>query len=101
MHFSQACFKVSTKQPGNIQILGVKYTLSSVGVTTSLDEAVKVDLNEKQMTWLRTIGVSGVQMMSVKGARLNNTKQQKAMQTYDVDKRLELQIIPKLPFLDV
>ena len=82
--------------------MGVKYTLSSIGVTSSLDEAIKkVDLDEKQMASLRAIGVSGVQMMNVKGTRLNNTKQQKSVKTYDADKRLELQIISKLPFLDV
>ena len=47
------------------------------------------------------MGVHGIQMMSIQGARMNNTKQQKAMKTYDIDKRLELQIVPSLPFLEV
>uniref|UniRef100_A0A7M5V1Y5 Trafficking protein particle complex subunit 8 n=2 Tax=Clytia hemisphaerica TaxID=252671 RepID=A0A7M5V1Y5_9CNID len=96
-----ACLRVCIKQPGQIQILGVKYTLSSVGVTSSLEETSKQELDEHQQAALNTVGVYGIQMMSIQGARLNNTKQQKAMKTYDIDKRLELQIVPSLPFLDV
>lgn len=70
-------------------------------MTSPLDGQNKTSDDKHQEAALAAVGVTGVKMLSVKGARLNNTKEQKATVTYDSDKRLEINVVPQLPLLEV
>lgn len=58
-------------------------------------------MDTHQQAALQSVGVSGMQLIHVKGPRLNKSKQHKSIATYDVDKRLEMKILPQLPLLEV
>ena len=92
--------KLTAKIAGKLKILGLKYTLSSVAVTSSVDEYGIVELSTHQEAALSTVGVTGMQPLLVKGSRLNSTKQERAGVVYGVDKRLEPVILPALPLLE-
>lgn len=90
-----------SKTAGHVRITGIKYTLSSIGVISSVDEYGKSELSMHQEGILKSVGILGMQSIDVKGPRLNANKQQKSSVVYGVDKRLETCILPVLPLLEV
>lgn len=96
-----ACLRLISKTAGHVRITGIKYTLSSIGVISSVDEYGKSELSMHQEGILKSVGILGMQSIDVKGPRLNANKQQKSSVVYGVDKRLETCILPVLPLLEV
>jgi len=52
-----------------------------------------------QTTW--PYGIIGKTLFHVKGIRLNSNRKERLNVMYGVDKRLELQIVPEVPLLQV
>ena len=79
----------------------MKYILSSISVINAVDEEGKVDLSGVQKSTLLTFGVKGQQEITVKGPRLNSTKNEKTSIVYGIDYRLNLRVLPPVPRLQV
>ncbi len=76
------------RRPGYMTILGICYRLN-----------ILVQNISDQTTW--PYGIIGKTLFHVKGIRLNSNRKERLNVMYGVDKRLELQIVPEVPLLQV
>lgn len=74
--------------PGYLTILGIRYRLNMV----------PQDISD-QNTW--PYGIMGKTLFHVKGIRLNSNRKERAIAMYGPDKRLEIQVVPEAPLLQV
>lgn len=73
---------------GYLTILGIRYRLN----------IVPQDITD-QNTW--PYGIMGKTLFHVKGIRLNSNRKERLNAVYGVDKRLEIQVVPEAPLLQV
>jgi len=97
----KASFVLTVHQAGHLKIVGVKYMLSSIGVTSAGVGVTAAETSVNQDGLLKAAGVLGMQELKVKGPRLNSSKQERSTVAYGDDKRLEPHVIPALPELQV
>ncbi|CAF0737248.1 unnamed protein product [Didymodactylos carnosus] len=76
------------KRSGHLTILGLCYRLNILVQNTS-----------DQTTW--PDGLYGKQLFHVKGSRLNSTRKERLNVMYGTDKRLEINVLPEAPLLQV
>ncbi|CAF3933295.1 unnamed protein product [Adineta steineri] len=76
------------RRPGYLTILGICYRLN-----------ILVQNISDQTTW--PYGIKGKTLFHVKGTRLNSNHKERLNIMYGVDKRLELQVIPEAPLLQI
>lgn len=76
------------RRPGYLTILGISYRLN-----------ILVQNISDQTTW--PYGIMGKTLFQVKGARLNTNRKERLNVVYGVDKRLEIQVVPEAPLLQV
>ena len=74
--------------PGYLTILGIRYRLN----------IVSQDISD-QNTW--PYGIMGKTLFHVKGIRLNSNRKERLNVIYGADKRLEIQVVPEAPLLQV
>lgn len=86
-------------ETGQLCITGVKYSLSSVAINGPIEEKFSVpSVPNSAMT---AVSILGRLDLLVKGPRLNNTKAEKTSVIYGKDNRLNLDVVPAMPLLEV
>ena len=93
--------RLACKSSGILEVVGIKYILSSLAVISSVEDLKNFDMSTEHLTTLINVGVAGMQTLKVTGPRLNATKQERANKIYGLDKRLNITVLPSLPLLEV
>ncbi|XP_047140393.1 trafficking protein particle complex subunit 8 isoform X2 [Hydra vulgaris] len=93
--------RLTSKMSGCLEVVGIKYILSSIAVIISLEDTRNIEVNTQHLTTLISCGVAGMQPLKVAGPRLNSTKQERANKVYGLDKRLNVTVVSSLPLIEV
>ena len=87
-HLLKIELSLRPRRPGYLTILGISYRLN-----------ILVQNISDQTTW--PYGIMGKTLFQVKGARLNSNRKERLNVMYGTDKRLEIQVVPEAPLLQV
>ncbi|KAK2556882.1 Trafficking protein particle complex subunit 8 [Acropora cervicornis] len=94
-----AHFALIPCQTGQLCITGVKYRLSSVAINGPIEE--KFSTPPLTNSAMSAVSILGRLELEVKGPRLNNTKAEKTSVIHGKDNRLNLDVVPAMPLLEV
>ncbi|XP_012275553.1 trafficking protein particle complex subunit 8 isoform X2 [Orussus abietinus] len=81
---------LTPRRTGDIKVLGLSYNLCNPGFST-VDQPVANP----------SIAIAGKRLFEVRGPKLKNIKEKPGMNMYEVDYRLEMNVVPKAPFMQV
>ena len=95
----QAHLTVIPCKTGQLCITGIKYSLSSVAINGPIEE--KFSVPSVPNSAMAAVSILGKLDLVVKGLRLNNTKAEKMSVVYGQDNRLNLEVVPAMPLLEV
>ena len=95
----QAHLTVIPCQTGQLCITGIKYSLTSVAINGPVDE--KFSIPAGAASAMTAVSMLGRLDLVLKGPRLNNTKAEKTSVVHGLDNRLNLDVVPPMPLLEV
>lgn len=103
-HYYTGCFCFSIQahltvipcQTGQLHITAIKYSLTSAAINGPVDEKSSNPADAES-----AVSMLGRLDLALKGPRLNNTKAERTSVVHGLDNRLNLDVVPPMPLLEV